>query len=118
MRTQIQAMKESSFEQNKTKLSLSMRLTKRYEIHAEEQSSSVEFLPVTFTSMAKCHTVLLGAKERGVERCSLVSFLIFSIPADLRSYLRSNQLASMQYKAQGLHIFRIRISKSFLSLNS
>ena len=32
-------------------------------------------------------TVLSGAEERGVQRCSLAPFLIFSIPADLRSYL-------------------------------
>ena len=36
-----------------------------------------------------CPTVLLGAKERGVQPRSLESFLIFLIPADLRSYLRS-----------------------------
>ena len=71
----------------------------------------------TTTAFISC-TALLCAEERGVQRCSLAPFLIFSIPADLRSYLRSNQLASMQYKAQGLHTFRIRLSKPFLSLNS
>ena len=63
-------------------------------------------------------TVLSSAEERGVQRCRLAPFLIFLIPADLRSYLRSKQLASMQYKAQGLHTFRTRLSKPFLPLNS
>ena len=34
-------------------------------------------------------TVLPDAEERGVQHRSLASFLIFSIPADLRSYLCS-----------------------------
>ena len=63
-------------------------------------------------------SVLSGDEEHGVQRCSLAPFLIFSIPADLHSYLQSNQLASMQHKAQGLHTFRVRLSKPFLSLNS
>ena len=37
----------------------------------------------------RVRTVLPGAEERGVQHCSLVSFLIFLIPADLRSYLCS-----------------------------
>ena len=39
------------------------------------------------------NTVLSGAEERRVQRRSLAPFLIFSIPADLRSYLRSKGLA-------------------------
>ena len=34
-------------------------------------------------------TVFLDAKERGVQHCSLASFLIFLIPANSRSYLHS-----------------------------
>ena len=37
----------------------------------------------------KSPTVLPGTEERGVQHHSLASFLISSIPADLRSYLRS-----------------------------
>ena len=43
---------------------------------------------------------------------------VFSIPADLGSYLRSKRLTSMQYKAQGLRTYHMRLSKPFLSLNS
>ena len=70
------------------------------------------------TSTISRATVLSGAEERGVQHYSLAQFLIFLIPADLRSFLRSKQLASMQYKAQGLHTFHIRLSTPFLSLNS
>ena len=41
------------------------------------------------TTTRKATTVLLGAEECGVQHRSLASFLIFSIPADLCSYLRS-----------------------------
>ena len=50
-------------------------------------------------------TVLSGAEERGVQRRSLAPYLIFSIPAELRSYLRTMWRPSMQYKAHGLYIF-------------
>ena len=45
-------------------------------------------------------TVLSGAEERGVQRRSLAPFLIFSIPADLRSFLRTKWRPSMQYKVR------------------
>ena len=52
----------------------------------------------------------------GADQCrSLVLFLIFSNPADLRSYLRSKRHASMQYEVQSLYIFHAPLSKSFLS---
>ena len=60
------------------------------------------------------YTVLSVAEELGIQRCSLAPFLIFLIPADLRSYLRSKQLASMQYKVQGLRTYRIQLSKTVL----
>ena len=63
------------------------------------------------------NTVLSGAEERGVQRHSLAPFLISSIPADLRSYMRSKQLTTMQHKVQGLHTFRTQLSKPFLSSN-
>ena len=44
-------------------------------------------------------TVLSGAEERGAQRRSLALFLIFSIPANLPSFLRSQRLATMQYKS-------------------
>ena len=43
----------------------------------------------TDNSRIGTHTVLPGAEERGVQHHSLGLFLIFSILADLRSYLRS-----------------------------
>ena len=63
----------------------------------------------------KDYTVLSGAEERGVQRRSLVPFLIFSIPVDLRSYLWIKWRPSMQYNVQGVYIFRMRLSKPFLS---
>ena len=45
-----------------------------------------------------------GREERGVQCRSLVPFLNFSFPADLRTYMRSKRHASMQYKVQDLHI--------------
>ena len=63
-------------------------------------------------------TVLSGAEERGVQCRSRAPFLIFSIPADLRSYLRSKRFASMKYKAQTLHTFSVWLFKPFLSSNS
>ena len=60
-------------------------------------------------------TVLLGAEERGIQRRNLALFSIFSIPVNLRSHLRIKWHPSMQYNAQGAHIFRMRLSKPFLS---
>ena len=56
-------------------------------------------------------TVLSGAEERGVQCRSLVPFLIFSIPADFRSYLQANGalLCSTKY------MFCVRLSELFLS---
>ena len=48
----------------------------------------------------RANTVLPGAEEHGVQHCSLALFLIFSISADLRSYLRSigSHESSVMYK--------------------
>ena len=63
-------------------------------------------------------TVLPGAEELEAQRCSLAPVLIFSIPADLRSYLQSKRLAIMQHKAQCLlHTFHIELYKLFLLSN-